>query len=216
MIGQRVGQCWLNLFGGPREFEKNSYAYMNKAKARAPCERSTLNELFSRTVYCSVIERRGRGAFTLTQAEGVGYRGRVLLDLRTEIEQEQQLVDGKLVTPPTTPVLLDAHLNDVFRANVRAIRTLSTSGCRLLYHNYMITVQYSSVVHAEVYEEAALSAVRGVYGGHNGARRGRPAGVVRALDGQLRQPARRNDFLVRERHAARVHACPARLHSGRE
>lgn len=35
MIGQRFGPCWLNLFGGPRECETNSYGYMNKAKAPA-------------------------------------------------------------------------------------------------------------------------------------------------------------------------------------
>lgn len=53
------------------------------------------------------------------QAEGVGFRGRVLLELRTEAEDEQQ-VAGRLVAPPVAPTLGDADVRDVHRANVRA------------------------------------------------------------------------------------------------
>ena len=122
--------------------------------------RPTLNELLSsyctvyRTVYSEVRvcgserkTRRGRGA--CTQAEGVGYRGRVLLELRTRAEQERQLVDGKLVVPPTTPVLFDAHPNDVLRANVRANSTSSRRGIgELVGCKYSTLIVSTQTVHS--------------------------------------------------------------------
>ena len=50
----------------------------------------------------------------------MGFRGRVLLELRTEAEEEQG-VDGRLVAPPMKPLIFDPHPNDLIRANVRAM-----------------------------------------------------------------------------------------------